>query len=107
MVDVTDMSNQLLRRVTQSVDGVQGLSTPHRPARSADPRSPVLALDVGGPKLAAGVADADGRLRSFVTTPTGVADGPAEVIDRLTRLGHRALQQAGGNPVTAVGIGCG
>ncbi|MDX6242000.1 MAG: glucokinase [Kribbellaceae bacterium] len=107
MVDVTDISNQLLRRVTQSADGVQGLSTPHRRAMSADPRSPVLALDVGGTKLAAGVADADGQLRSFVSIPTGVANGPAEVIDRLTQLGHRALKQAGGNPVSAVGIGCG
>ena len=31
---------------------------------------PVLALDIGGTKLAAGVVDGDGRIHSFVVAPT-------------------------------------
>lgn len=68
---------------------------------------PVLALDVGGTKLAAGVVDADGKLHSFLSTRTEVADGPAAVIERLTRLGRQALTEAGTPEVVAVGIGCG
>jgi len=67
----------------------------------------VLALDVGGTKLAAGVADSGGTLRSFVSTRTVVETGPEAVIDRLTELGRRALAEAGTHQVTAIGIGCG
>ncbi|HEU4946750.1 MAG TPA: ROK family protein [Kribbella sp.] len=67
----------------------------------------VLALDVGGTKLAAGVADPGGKLHSFVSTQTRVADGPQAVMDRLTRLGRQALADAGHPEVVAVGIGCG
>lgn len=70
-------------------------------------QSPVLALDVGGTKLAAGVVGADGELRSFLSTRTEVADGPAAVIERLIRLGRDALAEAGRPEVAAVGIGCG
>ncbi|MFC0627534.1 ROK family protein [Kribbella deserti] len=76
----------------------------------------VLALDVGGTKLAAGVVTPDGHALSFVTAPTGIDDGPATVVDRLTELGHEALRSAAalgnkagvtGNDVVALGIGCG
>jgi glucokinase len=70
------------------------------------PRS-VLALDVGGTKLAAGVVDTDGKLHSFLSTRTDVAGGPAAVIERLARLGLQALAEAGHPQVVAVGIGCG
>ena len=70
-------------------------------------RAAVLALDVGGTKLAAGVADADGKLHSFLRTATGVAEGPEAVIDRLTRLGLQALTAAGDPQIVAIGIGCG
>ncbi|GIG90717.1 ROK family protein [Plantactinospora endophytica] len=69
----------------------------------------VLALDIGGTKLAAGVMDRAGQLRSFVQIPTRVEDGPDKVIGRLTELGHQALAGAGRDPsgIAAVGIGCG
>lgn len=71
------------------------------------PPRPVLALDVGGTKLAAGVVDADGRLLSFHSTHTQVTEGPAAVIRRLTDLGRKVLMKAGSPEVVAVGIGCG
>ena len=37
---------------------------------SAEVRSPVLALDIGGTKLAAGVVDRSGRVHSFVVIPS-------------------------------------
>ena len=67
----------------------------------------VLAFDVGGTKLAAGVVGADGKLLSFRTVPTGVGDGPTAAIDRLTALGRQALDDAGRTEIVAVGIGCG
>jgi glucokinase len=71
--------------------------------------SRVLALDVGGTKLAAGVVTSDGTVLSFRHLPTEVHQGPEKVVERLVALGHRVLADAGGTggPVDAVGIGCG
>jgi glucokinase len=74
---------------------------------------PVLALDVGGTKLAAGVVSADGTVQSFCQIETAVGEGPAAVVKRLLDLGEHALAEsglvsvAGGSGVAAVGIGCG
>jgi glucokinase len=70
---------------------------------------PVLGLDVGGTKLAAGVVDPDGRVRSFCVVPAQRDEGPQRMIERLIDLGRRALDEAA-TPVTTipgVGIGCG
>ncbi|MEV4266770.1 ROK family protein [Kribbella sp. NPDC049584] len=67
---------------------------------------PVLALDVGGTKLAAGVVAPDGAVRSFVQIETAVDEGPTAVVKRLLDLGEQALAEAGGS-VGAVGVGCG
>ncbi|WP_433165093.1 ROK family protein [Kribbella sp. CA-247076] len=67
---------------------------------------PVLALDVGGTKLAAGVVAADGTVRSFCQIETAVDEGPAAVVKRLLELGEQALTESGAEPV-AVGVGCG
>jgi glucokinase len=67
----------------------------------------VLALDIGGTKLAAGVMDRAGELLSFVRTPTRVADGPRAVVNRLLKLGDEALATAGNPEFAATGIGCG
>ena len=40
----------------------------------------VLALDIGGTKLAAGVVDDDARLRSFVVQPSHAERGPDAVL---------------------------
>uniref|UniRef100_A0AAU2W0M1 ROK family protein n=1 Tax=Streptomyces sp. NBC_00008 TaxID=2903610 RepID=A0AAU2W0M1_9ACTN len=73
----------------------------------------VLALDIGGTKLAAGVVARDGSVRSFVTCPTRVEEGPDAALERLFALGRDALTAAGIAPESAAerlagcGIGCG
>lgn len=73
------------------------------------PQAPVLAFDIGGTKVAAGVVSADGRAASFALEPTRAADGPAAVLPRLWALGRRVLAESGleVETVGAVGIGCG
>jgi glucokinase len=66
--------------------------------------SPVLGLDIGGTKLAAGVVDEDGGVHGFVTAATD-PDGRAGV-ERLLELGREAIREAGVE-VDGVGIGCG
>lgn len=68
--------------------------------------SPVLALDIGGTKLAAGVVDAAGAVHSFHVAPTEPARGPGDGLERLFELGRRALADSDVS-VGAVGIGCG
>jgi glucokinase len=69
----------------------------------------VLALDIGGTKLAAGVVGRGGEVRSFVRTQTKVEEGPEAVVKRLLDLGREALAAAGCTPadMAAAGIGCG
>lgn len=69
----------------------------------------VLGLDIGGTKLAAGVVDSSGALRSFVRIPTGAASGPSGVLDGVFALGREAMAKAGAGAdgLAAVGIGCG
>jgi glucokinase len=76
---------------------------------STDARSPVLALDIGGTKLAAGVVDRSGRVHSFVVEPSAAERGPDEVLPRLFDLGRRAVAESGTEwqAIEAVGIGCG
>jgi glucokinase len=68
--------------------------------------SPVLALDIGGTKLAAGVVDGGGVVHSFHAAPTQPKRGPDDGLERLFELGRRAVDDAG-VAVAAVGIGCG
>jgi glucokinase len=69
--------------------------------------SPVLALDIGGTKLAVGVVTADGRIHGWQTAPTYREEGPDAVLKRLFDLGRRAIAEAGEPRVAAVGISCG
>ena len=75
----------------------------------ADARSPVLALDIGGTKLAAGVVDRTGRVHSFVVVPSEADRGPDDMLPRLFELGRRAVEEAGvpWEEIDGVGIGCG
>lgn len=63
-------------------------------------RPAVLALDIGGTKLAAGVVRADGEVLSYATCPTGVEDGPEVCLERLFGLGRRVLDDFGGREET-------
>lgn len=68
----------------------------------------VLALDIGGTKLAVGVVTTDGRVHGLTIEPTRRWEGPDAVIARLFDMGHRAVAAAGlDRPVSAVGISCG
>ena len=68
-----------------------------------------LGLDVGGTKIAAGVVDAGGGVRGFVTAPTQAVRGPEDGLARLFDLGRRAVAESGAawDEIDGVGIGCG
>jgi glucokinase len=68
---------------------------------------PVLALDIGGTKLAVAVVTGDGGTHGWQAAPTHREEGPTQVLKRLFDLGHRAVEEAGLGPVAAVGISCG
>jgi glucokinase len=76
------------------------------PARGADP-GPVLALDIGGTKLAVAVVTADGAAHGLLVEPTHREDGWPVVTRRLFEMGRRAVERADVGPVRAVGIACG
>ena len=68
----------------------------------------VLALDIGGTKLAAGVVTDDGAVHGMVVEPTRRDEGPDVIIPRLFALGRRAVADAGDlGAMAAVGISCG
>jgi glucokinase len=73
------------------------------------PADHVLALDVGGTKLAAGVVRGDGMVRSRLIEPADRDRGPDDMIRRHLALGRRAVEGAGIGPdeIRAVGIACG
>jgi len=67
----------------------------------------VLALDIGGTKLAVGVVTPDGGIHGYIVEPTRKDEGHKLVIRRLFAMGQRAITEAGLGPVAAVGISCG
>jgi glucokinase len=68
---------------------------------------PVLALDIGGTKLAVAVVDGTGATHGWQLAPTRREEGPEVVVKRLFELGNAAVEAAGLGPVAAVGISCG
>jgi glucokinase len=74
-----------------------------------DARGPVLALDIGGTKLAAGVVDASGKTHSFLVERSRTELGSDAVLRDLFALGRRAVEASGvaWAEVGAVGVGCG
>lgn len=67
----------------------------------------VLAIDIGGTKLAAGVVREDGTQLSRGRAPTEVAKGPHAAVERLIALSKDVIAQAGVGDVALIGIGCG
>ncbi|QIG40044.1 ROK family protein [Microbacterium sp. 4R-513] len=68
---------------------------------------PVLALDIGGTKLAVAMVDERGQTLGLLIEPTDKLRGPDAVIAHLFDMGRRSIELAGlGSPV-AVGISCG
>ena len=74
----------------------------------ADAAGPVLALDIGGTKLAAGLVDSTGRLleSTRIETPTSLEDD-AEMLWAALRSLVEPLVSAANGPVIGVGVGCG
>ncbi|HWE80711.1 MAG TPA: ROK family protein [Gaiellaceae bacterium] len=72
-------------------------------------RRPVLALDIGGTKLAAGVVGPDGAVRSFLVAPSNSEEGAEPTLERLFTLGRDAVAASGvaWDEISDVGIGCG
>ena len=66
-------------------------------------RERVLAVDVGGTKLAAGVVDPDGRVRNQARVPTGGRDAD-ELFGSLAGLVEPLLDA---ETVAGIGVGCG
>ena len=68
----------------------------------------VLAIDIGGTKLAAGGVDADGKMRERGEVPTLAHEGLGPVLERIVGLGRDLLARAAAQkePVQRIGIGC-
>src|SRR4051794_35579140 len=75
----------------------------------AQSETPVLGLDIGGTKLAAGVVDGNGVVHSFVVAPSRADEGPEPTLERLFELGRQAVAESGVDwaEVQAIGIGSG
>jgi glucokinase len=68
----------------------------------------VLALDIGGTKLASAVINpVSGQIVSLCRSATPVAGGAASCIEAVVDLGHQALHKAGVRSVARVGISFG
>jgi glucokinase len=68
----------------------------------------VLAIDIGGTKLAAGILDADGRILFRGEVPTLAAEGPDRVLERTARLARDLLDKLGPTAaaIRRIGVGC-
>jgi glucokinase len=74
---------------------------------SAEP-PPVLALDIGGTKLAVGVVTSAGSVHGLIVEPTHREQGPGPTIERLFSMAERSILEAALDlPIAAVGISCG
>ncbi|WP_342669037.1 ROK family protein [Actinomadura oligospora] len=77
------------------------------PDRDAD--APVLAIDIGGTKLAAAVVEPGGRIAVYdrVPTPNNPAMDAEGLWRTLAALLEKLLAEAGGPDLAGVGVGCG
>jgi glucokinase len=68
----------------------------------------VLAIDIGGTKLAAGIVDTEGRILARGEVPTLAAQGLEPVLGRIVELGRNLLSrpEVADVPVHRVGVGC-
>ena len=66
----------------------------------------VLAVDIGGTKMEAGLLDGDGHILDRVRTPTPASSGPDEIFGALSHAVTTLLERTSVTPV-ACGVGCG
>ncbi|GAA0461653.1 ROK family protein [Streptomyces olivaceiscleroticus] len=74
------------------------------PAPAAPAPRPLLGVDVGGTKIAAGVVAPDGTLLATVVRPTPAAEGPTAVLDAIAAA---VRELPGHEDATGLGIGTG
>ena len=76
------------------------------PAPTGGRASALLAVDIGGTKMEAGVVDGSGRILTRERTATPASTGPEEIFDALRRIVDAVLTAS---PVVpgACGVGCG
>jgi glucokinase len=79
------------------------------PQREYGRGRPVLAIDVGGTKLAAGVVTTDGTIavERRTATPGGRSADAETLWSALLRLVREVLDAAGRPPLAGLGVGCG
>ena len=68
----------------------------------------VLAIDIGGTKLAAGIVGPAGNILARGETPTLASEGPERVLNRIFRLAENVLAAPGvsADAIGRIGIGC-
>ncbi len=71
---------------------------------SPGPRN-VLGIDIGGTKMAVGVATPEGKLLASDRILTTVGEGPGAALGRLIDLCRRVIARSG-EPVAVAGVGC-
>ncbi|OGB95957.1 MAG: hypothetical protein A2Z31_01695 [candidate division NC10 bacterium RBG_16_65_8] len=71
-------------------------------------RMAVLAIDIGGTKLAAGIVDSEGRMLARGEVPTRATEGLEPVLARIVTLGRSLLSrpEAADAHVRRIGVGC-
>lgn len=69
----------------------------------------LLGLDIGGTKLAVGLAEPNGTIRAEAREPSRAAEGPDGMISRVIEMARRVVGDGGLDleQVVAIGIGCG
>jgi glucokinase len=63
-----------------------------------------LVFDIGGTKLAAGLADRQGKINHRLELPTLACEGRDAILGRIECLGHAVLDKADGADIAAVGV---
>lgn len=71
-----------------------------------DPSLPVLALDIGGTKMAAGLVTSDGDVLAVERTPSPARGSAEEMYGALTGLCDSLFAATGQQEVAGVGVGC-
>lgn len=66
----------------------------------------VLAIDIGGTKLAAGIVTATGQLLDSARIPTQAEQGPDRIVERVLHLSRMLLGRSRAH-IERVGVGCG
>lgn len=71
------------------------------------PRQHLLALDVGGTKLAAGLLGIDGEILAATQQPTGGASDAAALLQRCVDMLEPLAASVAADSILAIGVGCG